>query len=193
MRRKPKLVVAGASGFIGTAVCAALAEDYDVTALTRSRARVHRASDARITWRRCDLFSPREVEEALEGFEYAIYLVNNMVPSARLSQSRCSDMDVLVADNFGRAASLAGLRQIVCLGLLLPQGDIPEGKEEDETTLADATRRQVIEWRKQASRGYAGQRFRRDVRGAYDYRCFFSGDRLPKIKDVSSGSHTTHR
>ena len=122
---KPKLVVAGASGFIGMALCAKLVADYDVTVLTRSRARVQRASDPRVAWRRCDLFAPREVEEALEGFDYAVYLVNNMVPSARLSQARCGDMDVLVADNFGRAAARAGLRQIVHLDLLIPRGDVP--------------------------------------------------------------------
>jgi len=136
MTRKPKLVVAGSSGFIGTAVCEALADEYDVTALTRSGARVRSASDSRITRRQCDLFAPREVEAALRGFEYAVYLVNNMVPSARLSQARCRDMDVLVADNFGRAAARAGLRQIVHLGLLVPEGDIPMDLAASRTEVA---------------------------------------------------------
>ena len=134
MRGKPKLVVVGASGFIGTALCSRLVADYAVTVLTRSRARMQQASHPEIAWRHCDLFAPRQVEGALEGFEYAIYLVNNRVPSARLSQAQCQDLDVLVADNFGRAAASAGLRQIVYLGLLIPEGEIPsdlaESREE---------------------------------------------------------------
>ena len=42
--KKPKLVVAGVSGFIGTAVCKELVKHYDVVVLTRSRARSQMAN-----------------------------------------------------------------------------------------------------------------------------------------------------
>jgi hypothetical protein len=42
-----------------------------------------------------------------------VYLVHNRDPSAQLDQANTRDMDLLVADNFARAASLAGVKQIV--------------------------------------------------------------------------------
>jgi hypothetical protein len=37
-----------------------------------------------------------------------------------------------------------------------------------------------------AVRGSAGQKFRNDVRNVYDFRCIFSGDRLPKTEATES-------
>ena len=67
MSAKPRIVLAGASGFIGRAAAEAFAERYDVTVLTRSRARVEGAYGSRIAWRQCDLFKAAEVEEAATG------------------------------------------------------------------------------------------------------------------------------
>jgi nucleoside-diphosphate-sugar epimerase len=39
---RPRVAIAGASGFIGTALCPRLAEHYEVVALTRSPARARR-------------------------------------------------------------------------------------------------------------------------------------------------------
>jgi uncharacterized protein YbjT (DUF2867 family) len=70
--------------------------------------------------RRCDLFSVRQTRAALEGAEVAVYLVHSMSPNARLTQGRFEDLDLLIADNFGRAAADAGVKRIVYLGGLLP-------------------------------------------------------------------------
>jgi uncharacterized protein YbjT (DUF2867 family) len=120
---RPTVVLAGATGFVGYSLRQALAGRYRLIGLTRSSARdrIVRA-DEPIEWRSCDLFSLLEVEAALAGADYAIYLVHSMLPSARLLQGSFSDLDLILADNFARAAQHCGLRQIVYLGGLIPPG-----------------------------------------------------------------------
>jgi uncharacterized protein YbjT (DUF2867 family) len=111
--------VAGASGFVGRALLRALAPDFEVVALGRGRPD-EGAAAAPVSWRRCDLFSLRETEEALAGVDVAVYLVHSMMPSTRLTQARFEDLDLLLADNFGRAAARCGVARIVYLGGLVP-------------------------------------------------------------------------
>ena len=122
---KPKLVVAGASGFIGTAVCQELVKRYDVVVLTRSRARSQMANPGiPVSWLYCDLFSRRDVENALAGSEYAVYLVHVMMPTAHLDQSHSDDINLLLADNFARAAQINNVRQIVFFGGIISEENI---------------------------------------------------------------------
>ena len=120
---RPTVAIAGATGFVGTAVRAALADDYDIIALTRSpvRARVYAEQRPAETWRHCDLFEPYAVRDALEGADYAVYLVHSMLPSARLTQGNVADLDLLLADNFARAAQAQGIKQILYVGGLIPE------------------------------------------------------------------------
>lgn len=113
------IVIAGATGFVGQAVARTLAArtpDLEVVGLTRGRA-VAGAWDRLVT---CDLFSLKDVEHALAGARFAAYLVHSMLPSARLVQGSFADLDLICADNFGRAARDAGVEQIVYLGGLIP-------------------------------------------------------------------------
>ncbi|AFL74369.1 NAD(P)H-binding protein [Thiocystis violascens] len=120
---RPRVVVAGASGFIGTAVCRALAARHEVVALTRSPARARTPdSEGHVAWRQCDLFSARAVTASLEGAEYAIYLVHSLAPSSRLTQAQPRDMDLILADNFALAAAANGVRQILFVGGVIPDG-----------------------------------------------------------------------
>lgn len=121
-----RVAVVGASGSIGLAVCEDLADDCDVVALTRFDPPAADAAGApAIDWRTCDLFARSRVEEALEGCEIAVYLVHTRLPSARLDQAQCEDMDLIIADNVARAAGRLGIRQIICLRGLLPTGALP--------------------------------------------------------------------
>jgi len=120
---RPRVAIAGATGFVGRALVPALVEHADVIALTRSAPPEERAADGPVVWRRCDLFSLRETEAALAGADIAVYLVHSMLPSARLTQGRFEDLDLLLADNFGRAAASAGVRRILYLGGLVPHDD----------------------------------------------------------------------
>ena len=118
---RPTVAIAGASGFVGSALRRALPADYDLVGLTRSPNRAARSDDGDpIRWRHCDLYSLREVEDGLRGADLAIYLVHSMLPSSRLTQGTFADLDLILADNFARAARRAGVRQIVYLSGLLP-------------------------------------------------------------------------
>ncbi len=115
------VAIAGATGFVGRPLVADLVRDHAVVGMGRS------VSDGRDTggveWRRCDLFSLSQLESALAGVDVAVYLVHSMMPSARLVQGDFADLDLLLADNFGRAAAARGVRRIVYLGGLLPPGE----------------------------------------------------------------------
>ncbi|NNL64693.1 MAG: NAD(P)H-binding protein [Myxococcales bacterium] len=124
--RRPTVAIAGASGFVGRALIPVLREKADVVALGRS---ADRPDGPGLTWRRCDLFSLRESEAALEGVDCAYYLVHSMSPNSRLTQARFEDLDLLLADNFGRAAAAQGVKRIIYLGGLLPDEKEVSGDE----------------------------------------------------------------
>lgn len=137
-RTRSRIAVAGTSSFIGAAVCRALAPRFEVAALTRSVARAMTGGDEGIEVRPCDHFSRLELEAALEGVDYAIYLVHNRDPSARLDQAQSQDMDLLVADNFAWAAARAGVKQILCRAPLVaaPQHRTARNAREMEEVLS---------------------------------------------------------
>lgn len=134
-----RVVVAGASGFVGRALLPALSQRHDVVALSRDVG--GRADGERVTWRACDLFNLLDAERALAGADVAVYLVHSMMPSAELTQASFEDLDLLCADNFARAAAKAGVQRIVYLGGLLPSEDVTlsrhlESRAEVERALA---------------------------------------------------------
>ncbi len=124
---RPLVAMAGASGFVGTLLRDALANEYRWIALTRSETRGGETGEGGHTcWRHCDLFSLPQVERALQGARSGMYLVHSMLPSSRLMQAQFEDLDLLLADNFARGAKAAGLEHIIYLGGLLPreQGEL---------------------------------------------------------------------
>ena len=119
--RKPLVAVAGASGFVGSHLRDYLKGDYRFRALTRSTSVAEQSPDASSTeWRECDLYSLPKVTKALGGCDCGIYLVHSMAPSSRLVQGSFEDTDLLLADNFIRAAEAAGLKHVVYLSGLMP-------------------------------------------------------------------------
>lgn len=139
---RPTVAIAGATGFVGTALREALTPQYNLVGLTRSpaRARANASPTAPEVWRHCDLFDLQAVTRALDGVDYAFYLVHSMHPSSRLTQARMADLDLLQADNFARAADAQGVKQILHVGGLIPdRTDLParlKDRREVEDTLA---------------------------------------------------------
>jgi uncharacterized protein YbjT (DUF2867 family) len=123
---KPLVALAGASGFVGTHLRMRLEAQFRFRALTRSHNVAEQRDSGQATqWQHCDLYSLPRLTEALRGCTLGIYLVHSMAPSCRLMQANFEDTDLLLADNFIRAAEAAGLKHVVYLSGLLPQGDEP--------------------------------------------------------------------
>lgn len=116
---RPTVVIAGATGFIGRWFIERFHQEYRIIALSRGSMSPEPGYD-KAEWRQVELYSLSSTEAALEGADYAIYLVHSMHPSTRLHQGSFEDTDLLLADNFGRAAKANGLQQILYIGGLLP-------------------------------------------------------------------------
>lgn len=136
---KQKIAIAGASGFIGKWFIEKYHQKYDIIALSRKE----HINEARpgVEWRVCDLYSLSSTIDALSGVDFALYLVHSMSPSTRLNQGSFDDTDLLLADNFARAAGQWHIKQIVYLGGILPkeEGEISrhlQSRYEVENTLA---------------------------------------------------------
>ena len=118
--RKKKVAIAGATGFIGRWFIERYKSKYDIIALSRRKVD---GKDNDVHWRVVDLFSISSSIEALKDVDYAVYLVHSMQPSTRLNQASFEDTDLLLADNFSRAASVCKVKQIIYLGGILPKDD----------------------------------------------------------------------
>jgi uncharacterized protein YbjT (DUF2867 family) len=117
-----KILIAGASGFIGRALIDRLLKDNNIEIVALSRGK-RESSDPRITWKKCDLFSLKDITDAMEGCEEGYYLVHSMLPSASLSQGTFYDFDLIMADNFIRAGRIHKLQHIIYLGGMIPPED----------------------------------------------------------------------
>jgi uncharacterized protein YbjT (DUF2867 family) len=118
----PRIVVAGASGYVGMALIQQLLDRFPEARITAIARRVRRSDDPRVEWRACDLFSLRSLEAALPAqVDAAIYLVHSMGPTAHLDQGSFADYDLILADNFARAIGATGVRHVIYLGGLIPR------------------------------------------------------------------------
>ena len=114
-----KIVIAGASGFIGRYLIEYLLDNtnHKIIGLSRTQKISHHD---RLEWKRCDLFSVKEIEDVLNGAHASFYLVHSMQPSAHLDQADFIDYDLILADNFGRAAQKMGVQKTIYLSGLMP-------------------------------------------------------------------------
>jgi len=78
------------------------------------------SEDEPLQWRQADLFSLLQVEAAVQGASCGIYLVHSMQQTSRMTQGSFADIDLILADNFARAARKHGLTRIIYLGGILP-------------------------------------------------------------------------
>ena len=103
-----RIAVAGASGFVGTALTRRLvAAGHDVAALSRSASSAIEGADVVAV----DVGDEAAVERALTGVEAAYYLVHSMASGAEFVEQ-----DRRLAQTFGRAAATAGVERIIYLG-----------------------------------------------------------------------------
>ncbi|MBM3169051.1 MAG: NAD-dependent epimerase/dehydratase family protein [Bacteroidetes bacterium] len=116
--KKIKVALAGAGGYIGRWFISRFKEKYHLIGL--SRGKVASNPYPEVEWRQVELYSISSTADALKDVDVAIYLVHSMSASARLNQVSFEDTDLILADNFSRAAEINGIKQLIYLGGLIP-------------------------------------------------------------------------
>lgn len=141
--RRPTVAIAGATGYVGKALVEKLLSECQIVGLCRRLPKQPKTEG--LKWVSVDLYALPQLEQALEGVDVAVYLVHSMLPSDRLTQAKFEDLDVILADNFGRACRKANVKHIVYLGGLIPNEQELQGhplsrhllsRKEVEDTLA---------------------------------------------------------
>jgi len=113
-----RVLVTGATGFIGRALVPALRQRGDrVVAASRRGAPAGPGTDD-VEWRRCDLLAPATLPSALASVQVAYYLVHSMGGG----REDFRDLERRGAEAFAAAAASAGVESIVYLGGPAPQG-----------------------------------------------------------------------
>jgi uncharacterized protein YbjT (DUF2867 family) len=110
---KPKVLVAGGTGYVGGRLVSRLLErgyDVRVVARTPSRAETYDWSSA-VEVVRGDVLDRDSLEPAFEGCRAAYYLVHSMGSSGDFAEA-----DATAAANFRDAADAAGIERLVYLG-----------------------------------------------------------------------------
>ncbi len=104
-----KILITGASGFIGQRLTSALlAEGADLRCLLRRPAPLPDGAKAAIG----DLLEPDTLPAAMEGIDTAYYLVHSMAGGRAGFEAR----DHTASVNFTKAATSAGVRRVIYLG-----------------------------------------------------------------------------
>ena len=120
MTRKPKILVTGATGFIGRRLVDKLrAENYPVRCLSR-RARFDLPEGVETTV--ADLLEPESLTYCLNGIDTAYYLVHSLAEGAQAFAAR----DRAAAENFTAAAERSRVGRVIYLSGLGAHEDLSE-------------------------------------------------------------------
>lgn len=135
------VTIAGASGFLGKNLLKTLSRDKNINIKALSRSFRKDESD-NLKWQQADLFSLSSTTDALVDTDVAIFLVHSMLPATRLFQGNFQDTDLIIADNFVRAARRNKVKKIIYLGGVVPEGKASEHlesrKEVEQSFLSSA-------------------------------------------------------
>ena len=112
------LLVLGATGFVGRALVPALLAEHE-RVRAASRRPPPRSARADLEWVACDVTRPATLRPALEGIDCVYYLVHSM---GSRGERDFRSAERAAASELARAAAEAGVRRIVYLGGVAPEG-----------------------------------------------------------------------
>ncbi len=100
---KPKVLLAGGTGYIGKHLSSVIEEDAELYVLSKYPKPEHEAT-TNMTWLQSDIFNYQDVVESMKNIDIAIFYLDPTKNSAKLTQATARDLNLIAADNFGRAA-----------------------------------------------------------------------------------------
>ena len=109
---KPKVLLAGGTGYIGRYLSRVIEHDAQLFALSKYP-KPDKGSTNKITWLKRDIYNHKDVVEAMKGIDIAVYYLDPTKHSAKLTHATARDLNFIAADNFGRVASINKLKKIV--------------------------------------------------------------------------------
>jgi uncharacterized protein YbjT (DUF2867 family) len=106
-----KILLSGATGYIGGRLCERLSDEKDIRVFVRSTKKVKEEIKEKVEIAKGDTFDIESLHEALDGIDVAYYLIHSMGSGEDFEK-----LDRLSAENFRDACIDAGVKRIVYLG-----------------------------------------------------------------------------
>lgn len=110
---KPKVLLAGGTGYIGKALSETIEHDAELFVLSKYPDKKETSQIANMTWIKSDIYNYEDVVKAMQDIDIAVFYLDPTKNSAKVTHSTARDLTLLGADNFGRAAALNHIAKII--------------------------------------------------------------------------------
>ncbi|WP_251943348.1 3-beta hydroxysteroid dehydrogenase [Staphylococcus sp. Marseille-Q5304] len=107
---KPNILLSGVTGSIGKTLIQSIKEGTNLYTMSKYP-KEEEIQD--ITWLKKDIFNYNHVVEAMQNIDIAIFYLDPTKHSAKLTHASARDLNLIAADNFGRAAVKQGVSKII--------------------------------------------------------------------------------